>query len=265
MSGAVPVEVLSSFRCEQFSVCLSDYHVDLRQTWHSHEEPIVTLLLTGFTREQVGRRDVIASPLDIGTKPAGVRHADHFWPNGVRALRIVLDSSLFYSMRELSIIMGRWNWITGSEAVRPFLRAARLLRVPGHHGQELEESVYDALAALLPNKSSQRMADAPLWLRQARNHLEGSYMAGVRLTHLAQTANVHPIYFARQFRRFFGCSVGSYVRKLQMRDTAHLLATPEVSLSQVACQVGFSDQPHMTRTFSDQLGITPGEYRRLVN
>lgn len=256
--------VVGVFNCDHFKMCLSDYPGGLRQHWHKHREPVLILLLSGYTREAVGRRDIIAGPLDVGLKPAGICHTDHFWPKGVRALRIVLNPSLFAEMGELLRITEYWDWIEGSKAVRPLLRTASLLRQAEHNDAEMEEGLYDALAALLPKMTMRKAADAPSWLRQARDHLETSYASGVRLTHLARQANLHPVYFARQFRRYFGSNVGTYVRKLQTRAVAESLTKQEYNLAQIASHIGFSDQSHMTRTFFAQFGITPGQFRRLL-
>ena len=95
------VNVLGAIHSDQFSVSLSDYCVGLRQSWHSHEQPILTLILAGYAREQVGCEDVTINPLQVGLKPAGLRHTDHFWPNGVRALRISLSSALISPLLDL--------------------------------------------------------------------------------------------------------------------------------------------------------------------
>lgn len=101
------IGILETFRSNDFSVSLTDYRHGLRQSWHSHEEPILILLLAGYTREQVRGRDMVAGPLDVGVKPAGIRHQDHFWPNGVRALRVVLSESLLAELERSSRIMER--------------------------------------------------------------------------------------------------------------------------------------------------------------
>jgi len=235
----------------------------LQQNWHSHEEPILTLLLAGYTREQVGSQDIIAGPLDVGAKPAGIRHTDHFWPRGVRALRAVISPSLIAEVKKLSQIMERWDWIREADAVRPLIRTAVALRVK-QNGAEVEANMYDALSALCPSTPTRNSDDAPSWLRHARQHLETTYSSGVRLTQLAREAHVHPVYFARQFRRFFGRNIGGYVRNLQLRDASHLIAGRQYGLAEIAYQIGFSDQAHMTRTFVSEFGITPGQIQNLM-
>ena len=257
------IAVLETFRSDHFRVSVSDYRHGLLHRWHSHNEPILILLLAGYTREQVRGRDLVAGPLDVGVKPAGIRHQDHFWPNDVRALRIVLSEPLLAELEKSSRIMERWEWLRRSSAVQPLLRTVKSLREKSNHA-EVEECLYDSIAAMLTKTDDAKPSDAPSWLREAREHLEASYASGVRLRHLANQAKVHPVYFARMFRRFFGSSVGQHVRNLHLRAAAALLADPRRSLAEIACQAEFSDQSHMTRAFAKEYEITPGEFRRLI-
>jgi AraC family transcriptional regulator len=42
------------------------------------------------------------------------------------------------------------------------------------------------------------------------------------------------------------------------------LASTDASLGEIAAAAGFSDQSHFSRTFKSYLGITPGEYRKII-
>jgi len=256
--------VLAGFATDQFSMSVSDYPAGLRHDWHSHEKPILTLLLAGHARESVGSLDAVPGPLDVGLKPDGIRHTDHFWLQGVRALRIELCSPLVAQIANQSQTLMRWRWLSGSNAVRPLLHAADILLGGEPRGGLIEDAVYESLAALTVNKPSRSAAQAPLWLVRSRQHLEATYSNGIRLSHLASEAGVHPVYYARQFRRFFGCSVGEYAGWLQLRAAASLLSDSRVSLAHAANEAGYADQSHLTRTFAGRFGITPGRFRRLI-
>lgn len=263
-TAAAAASVLNAFRSEHFSVSLLEYRASLRQSWHRHEETILTLMLAGYAREQVGRADVVAGPLDVGLKPCGLRHTDHFWPNRVRALRILLSTSLVAESLGDSRALERWDWMAGSRAVGSLLRVAASLLHDRPQDEDVAQGVYEALAALTRRTPDRPAAAAPAWLRRAREHLETSYASGARLTHLAREAGVHPVYFARQFRRFYGCSVGEYIRRLQLRAVADLLAGRRAGLAQIAHQVGCSDQSHLNKILTNEYGLTPGQLRRLL-
>jgi AraC-like DNA-binding protein len=255
------IHAIGSFRSDRLIVSLSDYCAGWQQTWHAHEQPILTLILAGYAREQVGFQDVIVRPFHVGLKPAGLRHTDHFSPQGLRALRVSFSSSFLTELGGAQSWIERWDWKVASPAVRPLLRLAQCLRQEEPDEVEVMENLYESLAGLASPAPPRCPAEAPSWLRDAREHLDMSYDSGIRLTQLAQEANVHPVYFARQFRRFFGCSVGRYVRQRQFEAVASLLTHRQMSLAQIARHVGFSDQAHLTRTFASEFGITPGRFR----
>ncbi len=58
----------------------------------------------------------------------------------------------------------------------------------------------------------------------------------------------------------FGLAPSDYQRQLRLREARGLLGTGLPS-AQVATDVGFADQAHLTRWFHRCYGVTPGAYR----
>ena len=258
------VKSLGSFSSEKFSIALVDYNSGLRQNWHKHEDFILAMILKGFVREQIGCQDELVKPFAVGVKSPDVNHTDYFWEKGVRVVRISLAPSFISDLKNKSLLEDGWNWLNDSRGTRSFLRIADNLFYNHSISTEISDNVYEILGSLLPVKSPGRSTDAPLWLRRAKENLEESFAEGIRLTELAARAEVHPVYFARKFLQFFGCSVGRYVRQLQFQKAANLLTNPQKNLADVAYQVGFSDQSHLTRTFAAEFGVTPANFRKLL-
>jgi AraC family transcriptional regulator len=84
------------------------------------------------------------------------------------------------------------------------------------------------------------------------------------LAAIAAEVDIHPVHMARVFRRHFGCSPGTYLRRLRVRQACRLLTETDRPLAHVALDLGYADQSHFTRTFKRSLGVPPGEYRRLT-
>ena len=59
-----------------------------------------------------------------------------------------------------------------------------------------------------------------------------------------------------------GTTVFGYLRRLRIERARHLLATSEYNLSQIATQTGFSSPTLFSRSFRDELGLTPSAYRK---
>ena len=52
-----------------------------------------------------------------------------------------------------------------------------------------------------------------------------------------------------------------YLTQKRVERAQDLLAQTDLSLSEIACAVGFSDQSHLARHFRHTLGVTPGQFR----
>jgi len=78
---------------------------------------------------------------------------------------------------------------------------------------------------------------------------------------VAISAGVHPSYLARTFRKFYGCTVGDYVRRLRVDYAVRELKESDKSLAEIATAAGFYDQSHFTHEFKSHLRMTPAEFR----
>lgn len=80
---------------------------------------------------------------------------------------------------------------------------------------------------------------------------------------IAQTLNYSPYYCSKQFRKYTGISLRSYIclRKLSMA-VIELRDTNERILD-IAIKYGFSSQEAFTRSFIKAFGLSPSEYRKM--
>lgn len=63
------------------------------------------------------------------------------------------------------------------------------------------------------------------------------------------------------FRSEYGTTVNAYVTEERLRRAVHLLSEGEKSISEIAADVGFSDQSYFSKVFSARYGMPPSEYR----
>jgi AraC-like DNA-binding protein len=96
---------------------------------------------------------------------------------------------------------------------------------------------------------------------RVRAHLEGHLDEPITIADVAATLDVEPTRIARAFRATFGLPPHAWVtgRRLEIaRD--RILGGAE--LADVAVDVGFADQAHLTRRFRQYFGTTPAAIRR---
>jgi transcriptional regulator GlxA family with amidase domain len=81
------------------------------------------------------------------------------------------------------------------------------------------------------------------------------------LATLAGVAGVSSHHFARGFKQSAGVTPHHYLTQKRVERAQDLLGNTDLSLSEIALAVGFSDQSHLARHFRQMLGVTPGQFR----
>lgn len=101
-------------------------------------------------------------------------------------------------------------------------------------------------------------------LRRVIDHVDRRLAAGkeISLADLARVAGLSPHHLAHVFRRATGSSPYRYVIERRVARAAELLIDPSRSICQVAYEVGFSSQSHLTYVFRRYYRTTPAAYRR---
>jgi transcriptional regulator GlxA family with amidase domain len=59
-----------------------------------------------------------------------------------------------------------------------------------------------------------------------------------------------------------GMSISRYVRTLRLRKAQALLTASALNVSEVAYAVGFDNPKYFSRLFSEEFGVSPGNYRQ---
>ena len=78
---------------------------------------------------------------------------------------------------------------------------------------------------------------------------------------VARAAGRHEVHVAREFRRFYGMSIGDYLREMRLDSAALQLSDRRADISQVALECGFSSHSHLCRAFKLRFGVTPSQFR----
>ena len=127
--------------------------------------------------------------------------------------------------------------------------------------EHVHEQGASALEALLEARLRGARRDDPS-VRRAAALLDGPGSV-VGVDRLADQLRMGRRQLERRFRDVVGVAPGTLSRILRFRRTVALLRDrPERSLSWVAAEAGYHDQPHMTRDFRELAGATPGDYRK---
>ncbi|WP_127081214.1 AraC family transcriptional regulator [Dulcicalothrix desertica] len=103
-----------------------------------------------------------------------------------------------------------------------------------------------------------------LQLQQAIEYIHAHLDQDLSLEQIAQVINISPTYFASLFKRATGTSPHQYVIQQRVERAKLMLSKTDIAIADIALQVGFSSQSHLTQQFKRLTGITPKQVRNTI-
>jgi len=188
--------------------------------------------------------------------PAGESHRQHIGTQQVLLFNLELDAP--WTAR--AMFSEPWS-VSGGPLVRLAESLYREFRSPDDLTPMAVEGL---LLEMAVSKRRGEVSTSPRWMHLAVERLHDSFRKPLTVRQLAEELGVHPAHFSRVFRRHQRCSPVEYVRRLRLDAACKMLVATLESGAVIAARCGFSDQSHMTHTFSKCLGMTPTDYRRLM-
>ena len=237
-----------------YSATLTHYGAAAAHLPHEHDHLQLSFVLAGSLDERLGRRDYTAAAGWRGCKPAGASHSDQWGPNGLLVFTLRMDSS-----GAAERACGGPGWRRCDAAM-----AAALVRAFTRAGCAAARN--EALLDLLALDSAPPPPPAgppPAWLGRARDALREAPQC-FTIAALADEAGVHRGRFSAMFRRHFGVPPSIYRRRALAARAAARIVSGEGTIAGAAAEAGCYDQPHLNRLFRNEIGLTPGELRRLL-
>ena len=88
------------------------------------------------------------------------------------------------------------------------------------------------------------------------------HLEDVTRSRIAGEFYLSPGYVSKIFRKETGLSMSEYIQKTRMQEARKLLAHSDLSISEIAEQVGYPSFAHFSKQFKKMNGMTPNEYRK---
>jgi AraC-like DNA-binding protein len=92
-------------------------------------------------------------------------------------------------------------------------------------------------------------------------HIKQSFQEKLERDELAQMISISSSYYSVLFKRYSGYSVVQYITKLRIDRAKQLLLATKAPVSEIAREVGYADPLYFARKFSQEIGMSPSEYR----
>lgn len=129
---------------------------------------------------------------------------------------------------------------------------------PGELGETFAGFARDA-AALARTAHSERRRGV---IKRALACIQAGFTRPLTLEDVARQVHVSPYYLSHLLSRESGRSFTDHLTELRMGRARELLVSTELSVGEIAAEVGLSDGNYLARVFKRETGLTPSEYRR---
>lgn len=242
---------------EGVTASIVDYHQPVSEDWHSHDNVVLCLILRGGTLESRKKTETQAVPGKIMLYNQGEVHRNTYTQFPSKNLNIELEESFFLS-----------NDLQGANFDNAYTHNLdiqfQLIKI--YQELSLKDSYSNqALYASLLSVFSQgtKKLSTSSWLKDIKEVLNDRWSEFISLKELAAELNLHPVTISRYFPKYFGCSLGDYMRKLKVERALFYLQHTPKNLTEIAYDCGFADQSHFIRVFKTYTGFTPKEFKKI--
>ena len=95
-----------------------------------------------------------------------------------------------------------------------------------------------------------------------KEYLDTHYKQNLTLDILSAESGMNKYYLVHSFTKLYGCSPISYLNEKRIEESKNLLENTDMSIAEIASELGFSSQSYFSQSFKKNTYMTPNEYRR---
>jgi len=110
-------------------------------------------------------------------------------------------------------------------------------------------------------KSGQESSANFTQVSNALQYIEKNYAADISVKAIAKAAGISPDYMSKQFKSIVGIGPAEYCRNFRMAKAMELLKTTELSIADIARDLGFDEVSVFSRQFKQIVGVSPTAFR----
>lgn len=265
------------------------YHDDLSEmsvSWHWHEELEVLIVEKGAAQIGINGTDYTLKQGEGFFINAGILH-------GVWMEKQALECRLLSIVFHPRFVGGSVESVLWQKYVEPLTTDAGRSCVFFTGTQEWEKTVIQAIenawqacvaeregfefevrealseiVFLLQKYSEAEKSPSAKKLREEERmkamlrYIQTSYGEELTLEKIAKSANISKNECLRCFQSIIGTSPMQYVRQTRLQKAMELLTLTDLKVSAIGTLCGFQEMSYFAKTFREQNGCTPSEYRR---
>ena len=104
--------------------------------------------------------------------------------------------------------------------------------------------------------------DYPEKIRLAIQYMEKHSSEKILLEEIAKASFISPFHFHRIFKSITNSTPREYIERIRIERAAHLMQYTNISIGDIAYDVGYENHESFSKIFKKIFGATPQEYKR---
>lgn len=98
--------------------------------------------------------------------------------------------------------------------------------------------------------------------KQLLLHIDAHYAEPITVTKAAAMMNLNPYHFCKIFKKTTGSTFIEYVNFIRINEAMRLLGSSDLTITEIAEQIGCGNPNYFTKLFKQYKGITPSQWRK---
>lgn len=122
--------------------------------------------------------------------------------------------------------------------------------------------IFDRIMEFFSERASKQTPD---WVTQVENYVGQHYSENdLSIINISNDIGFSISYLSRAYKKYKGIGLLDYIHKVRLEKAKELLKM-DISIKDIACQVGYLDSKALIRSFRRYEGITPGRYKEVLS
>ena len=101
-------------------------------------------------------------------------------------------------------------------------------------------------------------------MEHAQQYFQEHYNEDIQIKDYAKSRSMSVSWFLRNFKEFVGQPPAQYLLALRMNNAISLLETTDYNVAEISAIIGYDNALYFSRLFKKHKGVSPSEYRKLL-
>lgn len=116
-----------------------------------------------------------------------------------------------------------------------------------------------------PGQSVAKHSITDVYIKEALTFIENNYSRPIKISDIANNLSIDRSYFSNIFKKTLQKNPQEFLLEYRMNKACELMANPELSISNIAFSVGYTDAFNFSKMFKKVKGSSPSDYRKTIS